>query len=103
LHAPEQTLDNILRAAIQEKRLLQFRYRNKIRIVEPHDYGIYKGVLRLLSYQIGGESSGRLPNWRWMDLDEMSDLELLPQTFAGSRAASASKHHAWDEIFARVD
>jgi hypothetical protein len=36
---PDPHLDQLLRTAIQQTRLLQLRYRNKNRIVEPHDYG----------------------------------------------------------------
>ena len=39
-------------------------YKEKPRIVEAHDYGIHRGSVKLLSYQVGGSSSGRLPNWR---------------------------------------
>lgn len=49
--------------------LLRLRYRNKDRVVEPHDYGQHKGVIKLLTWQIGGSSSGPLPNWRWMEID----------------------------------
>jgi hypothetical protein len=33
----------LLRTAIQEKRLIELVYNEKRRIVEPHDYGIHKG------------------------------------------------------------
>ena len=34
---------------------------------------------------------------------EIGDLEVLGKTFAGNRPAPSGKHHAWDQIFARVD
>jgi hypothetical protein len=37
------------------------RYRNKDRIVEPHDYGEHNGVIKLQTYQVAGSSSGRFP------------------------------------------
>jgi hypothetical protein len=94
--------DRLLRAAIRQKRLLKLVYQNKIRIVEPHDYGVHKGVAKLLAYQVGGSSSGRLPNWRWMEINQISEIELLNKTFAGGRPAPSGKHHQWDELFARV-
>jgi hypothetical protein len=36
---PDPKLDQLLRTAIEQTRLLQLRYRNKNWIVEPHDYG----------------------------------------------------------------
>jgi hypothetical protein len=89
--------------AIEHRRLLRLRYKNRERIIEPHDYGIHKGVVKLLGYQIGGSSSNRLPNWRWMETDQISDLELLNRTFPGGRPTSSGKHHSWDQLFIRVE
>lgn len=94
-------LHELLYGAIQNKQLIRFRYQNKERIVEPHDYGIQKGIRRLLSWQIGGQSSGRIPGWRWFDVDKMLDIDALDKTFAGNREVS-NPHHRWDEIFIRV-
>ena len=70
---PDPNLDQLLRTAIEQTRLLRLRYRNKDRIVEPHDYGEHNGIIKLLTYQVGGSSSGPLPNWRWMETDLISD------------------------------
>jgi hypothetical protein len=59
-------IDELLCAAIEQKRLIELLYLDKRRIVEPHDYGVHNGLIKLLGYQVGGSSSGRLPNWRWM-------------------------------------
>src|SRR5580700_3036310 len=48
---PDPHFDQLLRTAIQQTRLLQLRYRNKDRIVEPHDYGEHNGAIKLLTYQ----------------------------------------------------
>ena len=69
---PDPNLDQLLRTAIDRTRLLRLRYRNKDRIVEPHDYGQHNGVIKLLTWQIGGSSSGPLPNWRWMEIDQIN-------------------------------
>ena len=37
-HPLEET-DAMLRAAIEQKRLLELNYLGKLRVVEPHDYG----------------------------------------------------------------
>ncbi|PYY12988.1 MAG: hypothetical protein DMG60_22830 [Acidobacteria bacterium] len=95
-------MDNLIRTAIQEKRLIRFRYDDKLRIAEPHDYGIQNGRLRLLAYQVHGASTGKLPGWRWIEVPRISDLEILAETFEGSRGNESNKHHVWDEVFARV-
>jgi hypothetical protein len=94
-------LHQLLYGAIQNKRLIRFRYQNKERIVEPHDYGIQRKIARLLSWQVAGQSSGRLPGWRWFDVADMQDFEILETSFPGNRNVSG-KHHQWDQIFIRV-
>jgi len=59
----EPNVNPLIWAAIEQKRLLRFRYKNRERIVEPHDYGIHKGMIKLFGYQVGGSSSQKLPNW----------------------------------------
>ena len=89
----EPNVNPLLWAAIEQKRLIRLRYKNRERIVEPHDYGIHNGSIKLLAYQVGGSSSQKLPN---------SDIELLNQTFPGGRSTPSGKHHQWDQLFIRV-
>ncbi len=99
---PDPKLDHLLRTAIEQTRLLRLRYRNKDRVVEPHDYGLHNGAIKLLTWQVGGSSSGPLPNWRWIEIDQISDAQLLDQTFPGGRPTPTGKHHKWDKLFLRV-
>ena len=94
--------DELLRAAIAQRRLIELVYHGKTRILEPHDYGVHNGSVKLLGYQIAGASSGRLPNWRWIEVDQITDLRLLDRTFPGGRAIPSGKHHQWQRLFARV-
>ena len=99
-----QPIDNLLRIAITQRRKVRFWYGGKERIAEPHDYGIQRGQLRLLAYQVGGQSStGHLPNWRWIDVSKIKDLEILDETFAGNRPVPSGEHHKWDELLLRVN
>src|SRR5271154_1573718 len=88
---PDPHLDQLLRTAIEQTRLLRLRYRNRDRIVEPHDYGEHNGVIKLLTWQIAGSSSGPLPNWRWMEPALISDAQLLDQR---PSLADAHRHPA---------
>ena len=81
-------VDELLRAAIEQKRLIQLIYKEKPRIVEPHDYGVRNGSVKLLGYQVGGVSSGPLPNWRWMEVNLITDIDLLDRSFPGGRRAA---------------
>ncbi len=99
--AVDQKPDQLLREAIENKRLIRFVYKNNERIVEPHDYGIQNGIVRLFCWQVGGKSSSRIPGWRMIDVDGMLNCELLDKHFAGNREVQG-KHHRWDEVFIRV-
>jgi hypothetical protein len=100
---PEPAIDPLLWTAIEQKRLLRVNYRDKERIVEPHDYGIHNGVIKLLTYQVGGASSQKLPHWQWIETGFASDFEILGRTFSGGRLTKSGKHHKWDELFIRVE
>jgi hypothetical protein len=96
--------DSLIRSAIAQKKLVQFQLDGHTRISEPHDYGIRKGIAQVLVYQIAGASrSGRLPDWRWIDLSRATDFQILDQNFRGRRAAPSGKHAQWDRVFVRVD
>jgi predicted DNA-binding transcriptional regulator YafY len=102
MSSPEEITDKLIREAIGQKRLLRFVYQGKDRVVEPHDYGIYKGSVKLLAYQVGGSSSGRIPNWRWIEADQIGAIELLSKTFPGGRPVPTGQHHDWEMLYARV-
>ena len=102
MEAPAPRIDELLRKAIEQRRVIRFNYRDKPRIVEPHDYGVHRGSVKLFGYRVGGASSEPLPNWRWAQVNSISDLGLLNRTFRGRRPTPSGKHHQWDEIFLRV-
>ena len=99
---PAPHIHPLIAQAIQETRLLRLLYKEKERVIEPHDYGIQNGVVKLLAYQVGGVSSGRLPAWRSLHGDLISNIEILDRTFAGGRDAPSGKHQKWDQLFLRV-
>ena len=100
--AVDPGLNDLLYGAIQKKRLIRFTYNKLARIVEPHDYGIQNGTARLLSWQVGGRSSSRIPGWRWFDVNRMKGWQMMERSFSGNRNVS-SEHHKWDELFIRVE
>jgi hypothetical protein len=69
---------------------------------EPHDHGILNSSVQLLGHQIAGSSSRPLPNWLLMKTDEVTELEVLEQTFPGGRPTSTGNHIQWDKLFIRV-
>ena len=99
---PALNIDRLLRTAIEQRRLIRLVYRNRNRIVEPHDYGILNGSVKLLAYQVGGSSSHKLPNWRWIETELITEIQMLDRTFPGGRPSPSGKHHKWDKLFIRV-
>jgi hypothetical protein len=95
-------LNPLLWTAIEHKRMIRLVYHRKDRILEPHDHGILNGSVQLLAYQVGGASSRLIPNWLLMKTDEITDLDLLDQTFPGGRPTASGKHLKWDKLFIRV-
>jgi len=91
--------------AISRKRLIELRYNDDVRVVEPHDYGIKSGSTMLLAYQL--RTSGRprksATGWRLFDVAKIEDCIILETPFKGSRGASGQQHHAWDALYARVE
>ena len=101
--ARSTSVDHLLRVAIAERRLITFTLHGLTRRGEPHDYGIVDGVGRLFFYQVGGQSrSGRPIGWRWATVSEISNLEVLSQTFGGTRPAASGRHVHWDTLIATV-
>jgi hypothetical protein len=89
--------------AIAGKKVVAFIYQNYIRIAEPHIYGFFRGSDRLIVWQIrGGPSSAQLPSWLSVAVPQISEFQVLDETFSGKRADSASHHLQWDATFAMV-
>jgi hypothetical protein len=70
--------------------------------VEHHDYGMQKGVRKLLCYQIDGRSSsGKVPDWRTFRFDAIEQAQVTDVRFPGARSVRG-RHVGWDELFASV-
>src|SRR5262245_7453416 len=98
-------MDRSLRAAIADRRLVEFTLGGLPRVAEPHDYGIIAGVAKLFFYQVGGQSRSASPNgWRWAELTKIEGLRTLHdrERFAGTRPTASGRHVHWDVLFATV-
>jgi hypothetical protein len=103
--AARDAIDQQLRFAIANKRLIQVSYGKTLRVAEPHDYGVHKGVARLLIYQRGGtraKERSAIRGWRLLDVAKIGACLVLAETFSGGRGALHRRHHVWDVVFARV-
>ena len=103
---PTLSLDEQLRFAIANRRLVRITYDAALRVGEPHDYGIQGGISKLLFYQLRRASGDHqwqvAPGWRGLVTSKIETCEVLQETFRGTRASSHQQHLPWDELFARV-
>jgi predicted DNA-binding transcriptional regulator YafY len=81
--APKMTAEELLRQALQERRVVQFKYHGYSRRVEPHALGRATGDRpALLGWQVsGGSASEPPPGWRTFVLADIKSLKLMRPTF----------------------
>jgi hypothetical protein len=83
--------NSLIVQAIRERRKLQFIYHGKMRLVDPHVFGVStKNHEVILSWQTGGSSSKPhdLPNWRMFETHEIHGLQMTNINFVPQ-----SQHH----------
>jgi hypothetical protein len=82
--AEKPTVEELIRQALAERRMLQFRYHGYARRVEPHALGrVTEDRRALLGWQVsGGSQSEPPPGWRTFLTAEIDSLEMLRVTFA---------------------
>lgn len=90
--------------AIQRRSLLSFTYDGFRRTVEPHTYGMdTKGHMALRAYQVGGGSeSGAHVGWKLFHVQEMFNVSIQVQTFAGPRPGYKRGDKAFASITAQL-
>ena len=108
IKAKIQTVEDIyrlVRTAVVSKRPIRAIYQRRDRWFCPHRLGRnHKGQIRILCYQYGGESSkglqapGSPENWRCIDLEKLSRVELLEDAWH-----TAPNHSRPQTCVAQVD
>ena len=83
----QQRVDRLIRQAIRRRRLLMFLYRGRIRVVEPHLYGVNTARHTVLSAWQKNQASQVSPRdcWRTYFVNHMRRVELLPIAFDEAR------------------
>lgn len=87
--------EKLLRQAIRDRRIVEFRYHGEHRAVEPYRLGEGGGRLRLVGWQ-------SRKGWRSFHADEMEELEVTDRTFWEPREGYARGDPAMDRILAEV-
>jgi len=94
-------LDRQIRMAIARRQLIRFKYGSTIASLNRTTTASSTGSCGWLVYQ--RRAMPFLRGWRMLDVSKTGQLELLDETFAGSRRAAHAHHFQWDERFARVE
>jgi len=95
-------MDELIRQAIADRRLVAYRYNGQRRVGEPHLYGVMNGKPTLLVYQTEGTSfAGPYPNWRRLSLDGISRFTITGRSFEHPRLMS-SVLNEWSDVWAMV-
>lgn len=99
-----------IKEAIANKRLLEFIYHGKSRIVQPHAYGITASATSeddeyelLRAYQIGGSSgSGGLPRWILFKVDDIIGPSISEMRFSSAAPGYKRGDTALSTIYAQL-
>lgn len=69
---------DLVKQAIQGKKQIHAYYKDYLRQMCPPAIGWKNGKAHALFYQFAGHSgSGNLPQWRCMDLDELTNVSIV--------------------------
>lgn len=89
----------LIRSAMINRQLVEFVYDNHYVLGEPHVYGIKVNEIHLLVYQIDGQSNNvRLPKWRDVPAEKISNLHLLRYHFQGKRKSETNIQKEFDKV-----
>ena len=66
-------------------------------------FGVSRDRIKLLAFQVRGQSKSPLPDWRLFDVARMERLVVLDETFRGSRERSGQSHKQWNLLLCRVE
>lgn len=96
-------LDEQIRQAITERRVVGFRYNGQRRMGELHLYGKSRGQPTVLLYMTGGSfMGGPYPTWRRCDISAITRFGISTVTFSQPRVSLEAMQREWDEIWAIV-
>ena len=94
---------DLLCQAIAGKRLVQFKYDGRSRIVEPFACGVGATENYILrGFQVRGSDKTKPLCWRLYELSEMSQVSITQHSFKGKREDYNPETLAMTKIFCRI-
>jgi len=90
--------------AISGQTVVEFEYRDRHRVVEPHEIGESRtGNVVLSGYQSGGQAKGiDVPDWRLYRVEEIESLHVTDISFPEPRPKYALHDNRIDTIHCRL-
>jgi hypothetical protein len=100
----QKHVDELIRRAIQRRRLLMFLYRGRVRVVEPYLYGVNTAHHTVLSAWQKNQASRVSPRdcWRTYFVNHMRRVEVLPIGFEEPRATYNPNHPRMTRVIDRL-
>ncbi len=80
-------MERLIIEAIETHKLIEFNYKNEVRIVEPYTFGMSSTGKDVLSaYQVeGGSTSSNDLGWRLFSIDKIENIKISSVTFEPTR------------------
>lgn len=92
-----------IKQAITNKKIIEFFYDDKQRIVEPYLIGnTTTGKQSLRAYQIGGNSNSKIPSWKIFTIVKISNVKVTENTFS-KRSDYNPNDRGMNQILHRVE
>ena len=89
--------------AIENQNIIEFYYEGKLRVVEPHCYGLTTaGNEGLRAFQVDGYSSSGKLGWKMYDLGKTENISITEDTFEAPRTGYKKGDKGMDEIYAEL-
>jgi len=97
-------MEEVISKAIENNRMIQFNYKDELRLVEPYTYGVSKkGNDQLRAFQTdGGSNSDSDLGWRLFTIDNMENITILNNEFKPTRDGYNPDDSAMVEIYITV-
>ena len=102
---PSHALNDRLRYAITNRHLIEICYHGSVRVAEPHDYGVHKGIERLLIFQLRDSVHAQnhsATGWRLLDISQIEECLVLEKNFPGSGVLLHQSHLILVIVYSRV-
>lgn len=76
-------MDRIITDAIENCKLIEFNYKDEVRVVEPYTFGVSSTGKDVLSaYQVeGGSTSSDDLGWRLFSIGKIENIKILDNSF----------------------